>query len=690
MFASVRRLLGNIKVVQTPKEIVISGIPADVMARDIAKIWKTSRINQHMFTTLGRNQLAFPLFFAPDVMYMLETMTTHRSRYTNIRTLTKIKELLLEHTWLKQTQGPAGQRLNFNHLKKMTLTPLDYQENYLKAYSANLDRYNLKGNLLAAAAGSGKTYTSLTVAECLEADRVVVVCPKNAVQRVWEAAMTSLFRDPPTYWLAMSGKPYAGERVAIFHYELLDLALQIVDQLKGERVCVILDESHNLNESSSLRSQRFIELCDRLESQNTIWASGTPIKALGAESIPLLRTIDPYFTDDVEQRFRKIFGRDGNKGVDILRHRLGLVSFKVEKKEVKLSEPIFKEMVVTIPNGKDFTLTAIRRDMKAFIEERAKYYKARRKDDERLFNECMDLHRDGLKSGAQKAAFADYHTDLQRVIKSGDPRFVAEEIKRVNRYELQTLIPSLPSWHAQQFKDIRSIIKYVHLKIQGEALGRVLGRKRIECHVAMVPYVDFRGVCDSTTKKTVVFTSFVEALETMHGRLTAEGFNPLAVYGKTNNELAGIIREFETNEDLNPLLATYKSLSTAVPLVMADTMIMLDAPYRAYIHEQAISRIHRLGADTQVVVYQVRLDTGNDINISTRSVDILAWSQEQVAAIMGFKAPFELTEGVESYDDLELTKQSLSTALAPYGLTVAAEDFTLPHVVTTTPSYLQW
>jgi superfamily II DNA or RNA helicase len=164
----------------------------------------------------------------------------------------------------------------------------------------------------------------------------------------------------------------------------------------------------------------------------------------------------------------------------------------------------------------------------------------------------------------------------------------------------------------------------------------------------MVPHIDFKSVCESTTKKTVVFTSFVEALEAVDRSLSTLGMNPLTVYGKTNNELNKTIRSFENNEDLNPLVATFQSLSTAVPLVMADTMIMIDSPFRSYIREQAISRIHRLGADTQVVVYEVSLDTGDEPNISTRSSDILAWSQEQVTAIMGIESPFEMTTSIES------------------------------------------
>jgi len=198
--------------------------------------------------------------------------------------------------------------------------------------------------------------------------------------------------------------------------------------------------------------------------------------------------------------------------------------------------------------------------------------------------------------------------------------------------------------------------------------------------VDMVPHIDFKGICNSSEKKTVVFTSFVEALEASKNFLDASQMNPVAVYGKTNSELNKTIQMFEKQEDLNPLIATYQSLSTAVPLVMADTMIMINAPFRAYIHEQAISRIHRLGADTQTTVWEASLDTGQEPNISTRSGDILAWSQQQVEQIMGIKSPFEVEEGDGR-------------------VTVANEDYGLANTVTVTdvlagskesPSYMDW
>lgn len=681
MFSKIRRILGNIKVVQTDKEIVITGLPADVIQYDISKIWKTSRINAHMFSQVSKSSLSFPLFFATDVYYMLDMMTQSRSRRTNIRTLRKLMALLLSETWLQDTQLTPSPRVNLSKIKNMIYTPKDYQQKFLETYDELTQQYQLRGYLLSASAGSGKTYQSLVLAECLSSDLIVVICPKNAIDRVWRNEVTTLYKKPPTYWVYTDGKPYKGERVVIAHYEAIRHVLQMVSQFKSVSPMVVLDESHNMNESGSTRTQLFIELCDGIKARDVIWASGTPIKAMGGEAIPLLTTIDPFFTEDVKGRFKRIYGRDGNRGVDILRHRMGLISYKVEKHQLGLDKPVIKRMPVVIPNGKDYTLNAIRKDMQEFILGRFKYYKTREKEDTLFYKQCVDIRKTQAVSASDKQEHAQYERDVKAVRASGgDARQVGEAIVRTNQYEKNKILPGLPKEMRTQFKDAKSIYKYLNLKIQGEALGRILGRKRIDCHVDMVQHIDFKGVCNSTVKKTVVFTSFVDALEATQRHLTTQGMNPVAVYGKTNNELARSVELFGNQEDLNPLIATYQSLSTAVPLIMADTMLMINSPFRAYIHEQAVSRIHRLGADTQTVVWEAHLDTGDEPNISTRSGDILEWSQKQVEAILGLKSPFEIDE----------TDTTLTISSEMYGLGVT-HTLPKPNTPSVQPSYaMDW
>ncbi len=658
MFSYLKRLAGNVTVRENNGIITVEGVDADVIQKDIKTIWETNKINVNMFLHIGGSSFSFLSFYATDILYTLNKLTdSQHSVKISIRTLTKIKDRLLEHTWLSKTQLDAPSILDRSKLKDFIFQPLDFQAEFFNVYEQNIFKYSLKGFMLAASAGSGKTYTSLALTHMLGLDNIIIVCPKAALIKVWEESIKSLFINKQTYWISNSDTPPTGkERFIVCHYEALSKVLEYSNAIKDNKVAVILDESHNLNEMNSLRSGNFIELCNKVKSEHVIWLSGTPFKATALEVIPLLRAIDPLYNNGVEESFRKIYGKSATRAVEILNNRLGLVTFKVEKKELKLLPPIFSEIKVKIPNCSKYTLTEIKIVMKKFILDRYEYYESRKKLDEKIFYGCLDYYRNTLRNKNDIALYNFYRESLVSVIKSGGDFSAKEDIMFCNRFEATKILPILPPDKKAGFRDTKSIIKYIKLKIQGEALGRVFGAMRVQCHVDMVDKIDFKAICESTLKKTVVFTSFVQVVEKAQKYTTEIGLNPLVIYGKTNVNLASIVTSFEKDDNLNPLIATFKSLSTAVPLIMADTVLLLDSPYRDYIVQQSISRVHRLGSTTQVYVYTCSLDTGEEMNISTRSFEILSQCQNFVEKLTGVTSPFILTDNPE---ELEFSLEGL-------------------------------
>ncbi len=681
MFSGLKRLLGNITVEVVGTEVRVEGIDTHVMSSHLRREFASNKFSTHMFTRMDRSSFALPTFFLPDFVYMIEVMAGMRSLNVPIRTLLKLRDLLLENTWLKEARQEPYSKLDYSKLKEMTLTPLAFQQEFFERYDRVTGQYNLRGLLLAGAAGSGKTFTSLALSQMLDVDLVVVVCPKNALEEVWRKSISGIpnspskFKHPPSAWYAHDKQPYRKERFIVGHYEALEeLRLVAGAACKpGMRAMVSLDESHNLNNDKSLRTERFLQLCRELDSQDVVWLSGTPIKALATEAIPLIRSIDPLFTEDVEARFRKIYNTDKPRAVRVLSQRMGIVSFVVEKKELELAEPIFREIKVRMPHGNYYTLDAVKARMLAFIQERTAYYKSREKQDRAVYDEGLLIFEAQIRNPEGRKQFEQYKRLVKIIQQAGGDFRVKDEMAWVNRFELGTIYPSLTANIKADWKAVRALIKYPHLKIQGECLGRIVGGDRTKCHVDMVEYIDFRAITESSTKKTVAFTSFVPVLEASATPLAKQGLSPLFVSAKTNKNLAQIVREFDSNEDINPLVATYASLSTAVPLTMADTVILLDSPFRDYILQQAVSRVHRLDADTQVYVYTVTLDTGSEPNISSRSMDILKWSQDQVASIMGIRSPFEIKDNMEEF------------SVAVEGL-----DQEVQHINQSKPSYLSW
>lgn len=637
MFSTFSRMLGIIAVKESPTTITIEGLPGNTFGKDISKTWGTNKITNSMFSQLGTSKVAFNKFFAVDVLYMLQELRSAPRDYgVNRRALKKSIDELLENSWLRNLEAELPDILDFSQLKQFKKTPLEHQQRFLHVYNEMVPKYQLTGYMLAAEPGAGKTINGLMTAACLKADVTIIISPNNAVYKVWKKTCQEEYVKPVNPWVAADKEPLTKNYSHyIFHYEALDQLTKLQPMLMGKNVVVIIDESHNFNEIKSNRTQFLVNFCKRIKCQHVLWASGTPIKAMGYELIPFLHTIDPFFDADSESRFKAIFGKSQKKAIDILRNRIGLVSFKVPKSLFIQTKPTEHNVSVKVKDPKRFLLSTVREDMKAFIEERMTYYAKNDKAIRAQYAAGLKVYERTISNDGERKQYQAYNRYIAMIAKGYDPASMKDEAAFCNNFEQNRIIPVLSQPLKGQFKSARSVVKYVKLKIAGEALGRVLGKRRAECNVALIDGAGLPDIIDGGEKKTVIFTSFVDVAEQLKAYLEKAGYKPAIVYGATNKNLSAIINQFSTEEDCNPLIATYPSLSTAVPLTMANQVVLMNQPYREFERKQAIARADRIGQTAPVSVYNVLLDTDGEPNISTRAADIVQWSREQVAAIMG-------------------------------------------------------
>ena len=631
-------MIGSINVEEEGNFIRIEGLPTYQYINDLTRIWRTSKIGLNMFSKVTSSYVVFHKFFLPEVLYTLQGALDDPKRgYSfNYRAMRKAVDELQRETWWKHTLERYPDILDFSQLDKLTLKLFDYQQEFLEIYNVRVPQYNLTGYLLAAEPGTGKTINSIAWATCLRADVTIAIVPKNAVDRVWKATLDTIFKVPVDYWVSSSTEPLKpGKKFYVFHYEQLDRAAEFFATHPGVKPAVILDESHNMNEIDSLRTQLFIKLCQNLRCKHVLWMSGTPIKAIGKEVIPVLKTVDPIFDKHAEERFLAIFGKSSAKGLDILANRLGMLVHKVKKVNPVLNVVERTEMKVATPKGRQFTLANVSEEMRQFVAERTEYYRINFKKYEGLYEQGLKAHEKIIAHDRKaQADYAVYQRYILMIRAGYDPESMIAESKYCNRYEKE-IAANLAQPLREQFRNAKSVVKYCNLKIQGEALGRILGKRRMQCNLEIAEHVNFEDEIDSARKKTIIFTSYVEVVDKVFEQLTAQGYSPARVYGLTNKDLPNIIGKFEKDPDCNPLIATFQSLSTAVPLTMASTTFMLNSPFRIGEMEQAEARMDRVGQDGPVKFINVFLDTGGEPNLSTRSNDILVWSKEQVSKIMG-------------------------------------------------------
>jgi hypothetical protein len=351
------------------------------------------------------------------------------------------------------------------------------------------------------------------------------------------------------------------------------------------------------------------------------------------------------FTPIVEVNFKAIYGRSANRALEILQARLGMVSHKILKEEIMLdAKPIRQELRVKVPDASKYTLPDLKVELTKFVTDRVKFYKAEMPIHEEVYFSALKIYERSIRSTEEKAAYVLYTDYVQKMRKGYDSRTMGDMSQYCNKFEKEKIMPLLTPEHKKQFSNSKSVYKYLQLKIMGEFLGGVLGRRRAELHSDMIKYSGIDKIVNEAEKKTICFSNYVDTILEAKSYFEERGFQPLLVYGDTNSRVMSILEEFKNSDTANPLLATIQSLSTGVTLICANVCIFLNLPFRAADYEQASNRIFRIGQTAQVYFYDMILDTGDVPNLSTRMSDIMTWSQDQVSAILGITTGVTITE----------------------------------------------
>lgn len=688
MVSWVDSVLNNVRVTKKKDLISVTGIRScKLLFREMERVFGTSRFKNGMFDNITSTSFTVSNFFLYDFYEMVQKLHSNGTRYYRKDIVDKLLTELNNLPEIARTKKVFASKLDYSQLLRFPVKPLPAQSEFFNFYDQKTQQYGLNGYILAASPGSGKTYMSTMLQAMLNKDMTFVFSPTNALEEVWRRTINTI-KDakvwvyPDKLDLDMKYTHY------VFNHDNTKYAKRVITDILAKRpmsnIGVILDECHKFTELVAAQTNNIVDICRMTRSNDIIFMSGTPFKALGREMLPFLMATDPLFTQKDMDGFKKIFGASGSSANSILAARIGRVMYKIAKEQVVKNDVTTYEVKVKIPNGQDYTLPVLKEKMRKFIHWRYEYFQKEGHKYIAEYQRILDQFRATLNNKRDIEAFERYVKLARLVRNSKNLMLVKEEIKETNVYEKNVIIPTLNSDDKVTFREVKSIYKYVSLKIQGEALGQVLGAERIRCNLDIVKYIDngtiysdkadlineawgLEDIFMTSKTKVVMFTDFVQVLEETMNILNKRGYHPVAVYGSTNKDLNSNIEKFKNDPSINPIIATYKSLSTAVPLVMSDTVVLLNVPFRDYIYQQTTSRVDRLGQDHPVHIYQYQLDTGDVPNISTRSKEIMEWSKKMVEELMGVESEQLddedeiVDDAIEKYSKSNKTKALFST-----------------------------
>lgn len=489
------------------------------------------------------------------------------------------------------------------------------------------------------------TFTDFMVATCVIPPEIaevkIIISPKKAIHLVWEKSILQIFKKIPPYWVAGTTKvmPLKNTEYYIFNFEQLDAAIELGKSLntRGIRYFVIVDESHNFADWRSARTQKLVKLQTIRKDIYFVWASGSPILKSAAELVSFLKCSDPRFSDQAERQFKKIYAAAPGRASEIFNHRLGiLMAFLVPKSVVSKTKPRIVERPIKLPPSLShkFLMSSVREEMRVFIAERLKFYEGQIKTLRSTVNTWLDYHETRLTSKSEKRAFKEYIQDIKTISRNPD-LMLTDFMTRARIYERTKLIPSLPPMERKNFRSALSAIKNIKLKVRGEALGTVLSKRRSECAAALALYCKPEEIMKESLSKTLFFASSVLPIQTLYDHLTKIGFNPLMVYGGTNSQLVEMMNSFDEDPNVNPICATMQSLSEAVPVISASTIVLLNRPWRDSTQMQLQARVDRLGQIHPVTVIETTLDTGGEPNVSSTADAIISDIRVIISELVG-------------------------------------------------------
>ena len=130
--------------------------------------------------------------------------------------------------------------------------------------------------------------------------------------------------------------------------------------------------------------------------------------------------------------------------------------------------------------------------------------------------------------------------------------------------------------------------------------------------------IDLISQIISNNQKVVVFSTFKQTLDEISKRLDNNKFT--INHGEIDElTIANNIESFQNNPNSQIFLATWQKCGTGFTLTAATYMIFIDTPWTMSAFEQACDRIHRIGTNQPVTIYNlITVDT-----IDERVLEIL-------------------------------------------------------------------
>ena len=442
------------------------------------KLWEKKKITRK---EMKIKYLQFPTFFALEIAMIFEDLGYEY----NVKHYLKIARFIRSKTWLKNLHLPVKEvPINVSNLKNIRYTLKPYQKDFIEMYPTLKERFSLNGYLLSFDQGLGKTLTAISLAECLDKDQVVIVCP-NSLKENWAYEIKEYFYkyEDEKLWrdevYVHGSKKYSFTKKTKYIIVNLEAIPAVYDLISNRKDSIlIVDEMHNVRNMRGKRTLELLDLKSKLGKTDVLLMSGTPIKALPNEIVPSLMLIDPLFTEEVAKLYFNCFNVDGTATKEIVNARFGMVMHRKTKKEVlTLPDKHIHELNFTVPNSNKYLSDVVSKEVEEVF---SRLYNAELERSDELRNNYINMI-----EKYSKAPYKDKKEYL-KYLKNPECDYHESERERFDVFTKKYVIPNI--YYPVDLKNFKEAeTAYVRMKerAMGKALGQIMHPRRKELYIQL-------------------------------------------------------------------------------------------------------------------------------------------------------------------------------------------------------------
>ena len=644
-------LLANVQITtdsssRVGKRLVISGLNVHELKKDIRSFFgknipniSTSGVSMsyHIFSIVVRSvffggaNISFEEFFVVEVKKVFEWLYERFKRSVYKEVIDKLSQhpriIALEKP---MEEVPSDIMSKLNNLG-VELKP--YQKEFLYHFYNAVHKVHLDGFLMAFEQGLGKTFTAISTVYAMDLFPCIITAPKSTLVS-WQNSITRLI---PSKFLKEEVLNVA-DKFYICNYEALD---KVTNYIVSKPKSLIVDEIQNFRYSNTARVQNVKDIQERYNIKYVLALSGTPIKALASEFVPVMTMLDPMFRDSTmaQRIFTHLYntGKYDNIASAVLQERLKLYMIRKEaSKELNLPDKKKYDITLQIKDIKPFTIPVamenIRNYVKNGLEQRNK------SDVNRLYeqlNRLLSVFQQVIRS--QGISYGNEYLEdylkkvkiLEKMDPMGNDKY-KELIAEIRAVEKD--MKSVNSEIGKQIIQTRKEITSYRFILLGRAIGEFFVRGKIRLLNAVVSenINSFKNVIEKAGKKVLIFSTFREPLHTLSELLKTSGIENMLI--ESAADFNANFPKFKDNPNIRVMLGSIQALGTGTDGLQycCDTIIFLNRPFRSTDLQQAEARIHRQGQDSTCHFYYINVDPSNP-NVLSHEEQINEWSKQMLS-----------------------------------------------------------